>query len=213
MLCVPSGGQWQAQMSVCAIGLSLASFASGVIVEPKGAEGCYVEGNRNRLVQAALEFPQPIDGILWVDTDMRFPPDALLALMHHKRLICGANYRMREPPHDYLGNFLDGDDRHCFEPGLHKMDCLPAGFMLVGMSVYRKVEYPWYRAPVEPTDLRDDYYFCHKARAAGFDVWCDMDLTRRISHQGTRWYEPGDPVRVKNPLPDPPVMASVELAA
>lgn len=209
MLCVPSGGQWQAQMSVCAIGCALASFAAGVVVEPRGAEGCYVETNRNRLVQAALEFSQPIDGIFWNDTDMRYPPDALLRLMNRTKGICGANYRMREPPYDYLGNFLDGGDKHCFEGGLHRMDCLPAGLMLVKMDVYRKMPYPWYRAPVEPADLRDDYYFCHKARDAGFDVWCDMDVTRRISHQGVEWYKPGDKARAKDLLPTPPIMASV----
>lgn len=194
---VPSAGLWKAEMGVSLCNMIARTTAAQVVAEVCGVQGCYVEKNRNTIVRLALESPTPVDGILWVDTDMEFPPDTLLRLMARQKHIVGCNYRERAAPHGYLGHFLDDDDRRCYRGGLHKMDRMPGGLMLVGMSVYHTLSPPWYRAPIEENDPRDDYYFSLKAREAGFGVWCDMDLTRHVVHRGEQavgWFRDDEPV-------------------
>ena len=52
--------------------------------------------NRSRCVERA--FKLQATHILWLDTDMRFPPDTLFRLLGRKKPIVGANYRARNPP-------------------------------------------------------------------------------------------------------------------
>lgn len=187
----PSTGHWRESMGVCAVGLAAMTSCAGAIVDCIGATGAYTEVNRNNIVEAALQ--REFDAILWIDSDMKFPPDALVHLINRNLDIVGATYRERQEPYRFLGSFLDGDDRHAAESGLHRMARLPGGFILVRTAVYRAITAPWYR--LDELGYRDDYYFSNLARAAGFEVWCDMDLTRHIVHRGEQdvgWFEDGE---------------------
>lgn len=188
---VPSTGLWREGMGVCALGLAATTSRAGAIVEPIGATGAYTETNRNNIVLAALE--REFDAVLWIDSDMKFPTDALIHLMNRDLDIVGATYRERQEPYRFLGSFLDGDDGHAGEGGLHRMKLMPGGFILVKTGVYRATPGPWYAQ--DATGFRDDYYFSNLARAAGFEVWCDMDLTPHIVHRGEQdvgWFEAGE---------------------
>ena len=197
IIATPSAGLWRESMGVCAVGMAGLTGSAGIKVDAIGATGAYTESNRNNIVKAVLERSKlgPIDGILWVDSDMKFPPDALLRLMARRVDICGAIYRERQEPYRFLGCFDDDDDRHATEPGLHKMKRLPGGFILVKTEVYRRLDQPWYR--LDDHGYRDDYYFCNLAREAGYDVWGDMDLTPHIVHRGEQdvgWFIEGEAV-------------------
>ena len=183
MIGVPSAGIWKAPMGHNAVMLTAMSVHQGILVDCLSADSCYVEQNRNNIVGLTLGYHVPIDAILWIDTDMKFPPDALIKLWNRKQDIAGCDYRARNDPFDPKGAYLDGKD-HRLDHGMHKMSRLPGGFILVKLDVYRKMARPWYKAPVEEGDARDDYHFCDKAREAGFDVWCDMDLTPQVMHRG-----------------------------
>ena len=52
--------------------------------------------------------PMSADEILWVDTDMQFPEDALLRLLAHDKDIVGCNYRTRTPPYACAGIYQNG---------------------------------------------------------------------------------------------------------
>jgi hypothetical protein len=195
IIATPSAGLWRESMGVCAVGMAGLTGAVGIRIDAIGATGAYTETNRNNIVNAVLARPEHIDGIMWVDSDMRFPPDALLRLMGRGMDICGASYRERQEPYRFLGCFDDDDDRHAMEPGLHKMKRLPGGFILVKTEVYRRLDPPWYK--LDEQGYRDDYYFCNLAREAGYDVWGDMDLTPHIVHRGEQdvgWFVEGEAV-------------------
>ena len=205
----PSAGTWKAGMGVCAVDMAVMSACARVLVKAVGAEGAYTENNRNRIVQMALESSEPVAGIFWCDSDMRFPPNALLRLMSHHKDISGANYRERIPPHRYLGRFRDEADGR--RRGLRPMDLLPGGMMLVRLSVYRNLPSPWYR--LDEDGLRDDYYFCERAREAGYGIWCDMDLTAEVKHRGDQdigWYEPGEAMAPREDPRKPPNVGRAE---
>ncbi len=190
MLGTPSPGFWEAPMAVDAISASVWAVAHGIYVEARGAEGAYTETNRNNIVRAMLNYGNPIDAIMWIDADMRFPNDTIERLWSHGKAIVGATYRERQEPYRYLGK-LD-DDR---AEGLVRADLLPGGMIMVRAEVYRKLPPPWYK--LDEDGMRDDYYFSQKAREAGFEIWCDMQLTRKVRHRGDQevgWFEEGEAI-------------------
>lgn len=166
---------------------------------PIGTSGCYVEDNRNGSVEYALATGIPFDWLLWIDGDMQFPGDTLVRLMAHDKDIVGANYRQRTPPYSFVGAYADGRDTHLLEPGLHPMAHLPTGLLLTRFEIYRKLGYPWFK-PGLKGEARDDVYFCNRARTAGYEVWCDHDLTFQTVHLGAQalpWFAPEQVVRVE----------------
>jgi hypothetical protein len=192
MIGVPSPGFWKAKMGVDTLSMALWAAYHGIYIEARGAEGAYTEANRNNIVRAALDYKHPIDAIMWIDADMRVLPQTLLRLWKYGRDIVGANYREREPPYSHLGKFSNERDAKA-KGGIHEMDLMPGGMILVRTAVYRKLSAPWYK--LDDDGLRDDYYFCTKAREAGYKVWCDMELTRTVRHRGDNdvwWYGEGE---------------------
>lgn len=142
---------------------------------PKGASIAHL---RNFAVQVALD--QGAEAILWIDSDMVFPPDALARLLRHEREMVGATYRRRGPPYTALGKItgVAGPD------GLAAADHLPGGLILVRRHVYEAVAAPWYQDRYEPA-ATEDVTFCEAARATGFDIWCDVALTAEVQHVGS----------------------------
>ncbi len=201
MLGVPSPGQWRATMAVDAISATVWAVAHGIYIEPRGAEGAYTETNRNNIVRAALNYDKPIDAIMWIDADMRFPADTIARLWGHGKAVVGSTYRERQEPYRYLGKFCDTVDEEAAE-GLKRAELLPGGMILVKMDVYRMLPPPWYK--LDEDGLRDDYYFSRKARDAGFEVWCDMDLTLKVRHRGEQevgWFEEGEEIARRDDNP------------
>lgn len=191
---VPSPGSWRATMAVDAISSAVWASIHGIYIETRGAEGAYTESNRNNIVRAVLNYEHPIDAIMWFDADMRFPADTISRLWAHGKAVVGATYRERQEPYRYLGKFSKKANEAATE-GLCEMDLMPGGMILVRTDVYRRIDPPWYR--LDADGLRDDYYFSTKAREAGYEVWCDMDLTLKVRHRGEQevgWFEEGEEI-------------------
>lgn len=184
---VPSGAYWHADMAMSMIGLMTTSLPH-VGLACLSQRGSQISKQRNDLVERAME--AGADYLLQVDSDMTFPPDALMRLLAHKKDIVGATYNKRVPPYETLG-YMDGPAP---PPGVALKGLIPAlfmpgGMMLVKMSVYNKIPYPWYAENYDTLRFKDkcmseDYYFCEKARQHGFAVWCSMDITVQMGHIG-----------------------------
>lgn len=188
----PSLGTWDADTGTDMISTASWAYRNGIYVEPRGATGAYTESNRNNVVRAALAYEHPIDAIMWIDADMRFPQDTISRLWSLGKDIVGGIYRERIAPFRYLGKFCNKDDDHSTS-GVKPMELMPGGMILVKTEVYRKLSYPWYK--LDEDGLRDDYYFSTRAREAGYEIWCDMGLTvkvRHISKQEVGWFEEGE---------------------
>jgi hypothetical protein len=173
-----------------------ASSAVCMRVLPISCSGAYVEQNRNGIVDYALAVEKQagfrFDYLMWIDTDMQFPKDVLFRLIAHDKDVVGANYRTRTAPFRHAGHYLDGTDRHVMDHGLVPMAHLPTGLLLTKFAIYRELPKPWFRAPRDETEPRDDVYFCNQARAAGYEIWCDQDLTRQVYHrtvQDLSWFQ------------------------
>jgi hypothetical protein len=122
------------------------------------------------------------DYTLWLDSDMEFPPETLGQLLSHDKDVVGASYLRRGEPNDLLGVPEEGAIQ---TTGLARFRRLPAGIMLVKRGVFDKVgRWQVHEDPDPSKCLGEDVIFCEKAREAGFEIWCDLDLTRKVIHWG-----------------------------
>jgi GT2 family glycosyltransferase len=158
--------------------------------------GGYVDVNRNILVNSALE--QKSTHIMFIDADMIFPDDAVLQLLSHDKDIIGGNYNVRLDPTakelsgpttkmlvDNVPVSMIGKD---FPTELFKCYAVATGFMLVKLSVFEKLEMPYFDAWIDKNNKHytEDVDFCRKAGEAGFEVYCDPKI--KIGHVGSYTY-------------------------
>lgn len=142
MVGIPSGNTWMARTATAVAGLCAYTGMNGISLGVVGLEGSVISKQRNDLVNIARQ--HKMDYILQIDSDLVFPPDALLRLLKHDKDIVGATYNKRVAPYETLGR-LEGDMPD--DPGktpLCKAIFLPGGFMLMKMSVFERIPPPWY---------------------------------------------------------------------
>jgi hypothetical protein len=133
------------------------------------------------------------DYIWWVDSDMKFPIDAPIRLLKRNKALVGANYRRRRFPNPSFtgmmgssGQFKEFETRDD-SPPMELIDVLPHGMVLAHRSVYEAIPQPHYLQEYIPElnlEIGEDIYFCQKAQKAGFEVWCDQELSREVAHIG-----------------------------
>jgi hypothetical protein len=232
-LCIPSFSTWMADMAMAF------SALCGHTVNVKAArlamcnqKASMITMARNDLAQRAVEMNA--DFALFIDSDLTFPPDALVRLLAHGKDVVAGTYNKRVPPYETLGK-LKGEVppvEELLKGGLREADYLPGGFMLIRTEVFKKLAWPWFYEthnrhgspvdsfvgmvkdsfmlqptqgvvdmltmskelntwlsetwPLEPGNrvMSEDYNFCRKARFAGYQLWCDLDLTWQIRHIG-----------------------------
>ena len=151
-----------------------------------GENGHAVLPNAFNNTVAALQGLTPsITHVMYVDSDMRFPNDTITRLLAHDKPIVGATYRRRQPPHELMVWDLDGKMDETLHTGLRRVGAIPSGLSLVSMRVFRALGYPWYYSVMgaKPADfISPDLVLCQAAKDAGFEIWCDYDLSRQVRH-------------------------------
>ena len=162
-------------------------------------KGSLIMVARNDLVAAALALPAT--HILFLDSDMVFPPDTLDQLLAHHVPIVGATYPKRYPPHKLMGTYPASKGLPALTRGpLVAMDYLPMGCMLIKCSVFERWGKPYFNylqgddTAANPT-RSEDVLFCNIARSAGNTIWLDTNLTNQIGHIGMQIFRPKDTMR------------------
>jgi hypothetical protein len=72
-------------------------------------------------------------------------------------------------------------------PAMELIDVLPHGCVLVKKEVYQKIPQPHYLQefiPEHNLEIGEDIYFCQKVKQAGYEIWCDQELSREVAHIG-----------------------------
>ena len=188
-----------------AMAFAAMSYYSGLMKIPlafANQKGSILPRNRNGLVKDAKILD--CSHILQIDSDLSFPPQALVRLLAHKQPVVGATYPRRSQPHDNLAVPLNKQPVQN-ATGLTAVDRLPTGLLLIDMKVFEKIKKPYFRFQTvdEQEGLPDgridgeDYYLCDAIRAAGYDVLLDVDLSFELIHWGEAGWrlrdEAGDP--------------------
>jgi hypothetical protein len=153
--------------------------------------GTIIPQQRATLVDAAQRYGAT--HLLWLDSDMRFPKDTLFRLLKHNQPIVAANYARRRHPalptaeHRDKGHLFSTDDA----TGLEAVTQCGFGVMLTRMDVFQKISEPWFQIGYTSNDhqyVGEDFFFCAKARKAGFEILIDHDLSKEIRHVGEMDY-------------------------
>jgi len=146
----------------------------------------YHHGAANELVRHALR--GEVDSILFVDSDQVFTADSLSRLRDNKHgkeydIIMGLiAHRKNGLPLVMRSAGWDGP-RPMFEhvtdytPGhVVPVDVVGLGFTLMRMSVFDRIDEPWFSFPADTDTVGEDVWFCHKAREAGLRLAVDTSV-------------------------------------
>lgn len=151
----------------------------------------YVHCGREAVLEKALAWQAT--HILWLDTDMRFPPDLALRLARHNRPVVACNCVMRDPRLIFTAQ-RDGK-RIATTPestGLEAVDAIGTAVMLMRTDVVADLQRPWFThgRTASGADIGEDLMFCQSLRSADQQIYIDHDLSKEIGHVGQHTFRP-----------------------
>jgi hypothetical protein len=191
MIAVPSMEMVNAEFAQHLAMAAANMVANGIKINCAFNIGSVITIARRNLVDIFLK--SDFTHIFWVDSDMKFPIDAPIRLLARNKDIVGANYRRRRFPNpNFTG--MSGTNGKFTEfqttdnsPDMELIDVLPHGLVMCKREVYEKVPQPHYLQEFVPElnlEIGEDIYFCQQAQKAGYQIWCDQQLSRETSHIG-----------------------------
>ena len=176
------------------IGATISAIGDEIDISFYVLAGTVLAESRISLADKALSTGS--DYILYIDSDMRFPPDALVRLIKRDQPIVAANYTTRRAPAEPVTykSIARGEKLWTLpeSEGLEECSGTGFGFILIHMSVFKAMEKPWFYNPYIPQVdgfWSEDVWFCNQARKAGFATMIDHDLSKQVKHIGGREYD------------------------
>lgn len=220
MICVPSGGSESTIFSLLITNVYERTKYSGIECTIQKVIAPYICRNRNDLVYAAKDWGAT--HIFFADNDMLLPEDAILRLLEcpYDGVVCG-NYVTKAVPArpmciDFGNNYVYTTPKG---PDYERVYKAPTGCMLVPMSVFERIESPFFHVPPRGCDMvnggdkmvefyravydwdvinnsgGEDYWFCHMLSRSNVPIWVDHKLSLDISHLGSYPYSHVDAAR------------------
>jgi hypothetical protein len=174
--------------------------SQGHIVNVAISIGSYLAKNRRELTEYFLK--TNFEYILWLDADMKIPPDAGQRMLDREADIVACNYRRRRFPNptfvacNYKGKFFaESEEVQVKEdsPETEYVDATGLGCCLIKREVIEKAGPPYFVIDYDKKkklEIGEDLYFFKKCKDNGFKVLCDNLLSKQISHIGVfhfRW--------------------------
>ncbi len=159
---------------------------------PIEVENMPVDNARIHIVMEAIK--HSADRILFIDSDMRYPPDVLHRLLAHDKPIVGCNYAKRDGSGVSVAIGLDDKPISPNNEGLIKVSGLGLGMALIKTSIFKYLDKPWFwtrrvtgqesNPDVMKQTVSEDLYFCMQAKKKGYDIYCDTDMSLEVGHSG-----------------------------
>ncbi len=151
--------------------------------------GCFLHWGREMIYDTALK--QDCTHLVFVDTDMVFPPGTIRHLVDLKKDIVGiVAYKKIMSPRVACVRLHEGVEMGPDEipKELFRCDEVGTGIMAIDLERCQAVAPPRFDAgpPIGEPLVGEDLYFCRKARAAGLEVWCDPTI--EVKHIGDYEY-------------------------
>lgn len=181
-IAIPSRDQIHANFAFSLVSLIL---NTGFPVYVSNIRSSILPVSRSMLVERAQE--NKSDYILFLDSDMVFPPDTLKRLLAHDKDIICATYCRREGTTEPMGCDALWQQIPADAIGVGEAGRVPMGVMLIKMSVFDKMTKPYFRWGINEgrSDIvGEDAEFCDRARNMGYKVWVDMELSKQVGHIG-----------------------------
>jgi hypothetical protein len=194
MVAVPSTGSWRQETGRCIAALFghftrrhpdkdlvLATQNISMLVQ-----------SRHNLVVKALE--HNASHVLFIDSDMVFPPDTLERLLKRKVGVCCVNATTRAFPVRHIAHGKDWeviDSRG--KTGVEEVQHVGLAVALVETEVLKGLKPPLFLMDWIP-DMRaycgEDVYFCALVAEQGYRIHIDHDLSHEVGHVGSVIFGP-----------------------
>lgn len=190
VVCVPTNGLVHAAFAFSLINAIRYTEAQGVPVVLDMDAGTVLSNQRQVLLDTAINRHQA-DHIMWFDSDMTFPEDTIVRLLEHKKDVICATYSKRTAPFHPTAfyNIDPVEPVDTLNSGLVKVNYTGMGCLLIKADVIDHVPSPHFpliwHAPTS-TWQGEDMGFCQLLTANGFEIWCDLDLSRLVGHLGVQ---------------------------
>lgn len=181
---------------------------TGIEVPPgtgvKWLFGHDIAASTNLLVRAMFEEYEDADWLWILGDDHVFSGSILMRLLAHEKDIIVPLCLTRNPPYKpvVFSDWADVDER--MRQRVHLPDHPEGGLipihsggsagMLIRRRVFEALEDPWFEhIRSSNVEIGEDVYFCDKAREAGFEIFCDLDIPMGHCTTATVWpvNEPG----------------------
>lgn len=202
LVAIPSTENWKSDFGLSLVQL-VADFSQPIAgwesqrLRILKKESSILPNMREEFGQAAVEFGT--SHVLFLDTDQTFPSDTLRRLLAWKVPIVACNVAVKTFPTCPTARVFDKKqpkgqplftwkDSH----GLVPVWRVGTGVMLVETRVFRKIPEPWFFMKWKEDVRRfqgEDWGFCEKAEAFGFNIYVDQGLSWEIGHVGKQCYK------------------------
>lgn len=160
-------------------------------VQVREFESSLISRNRHAIVKHALD--NNFDYILWLDSDMTFPPDTAHRLIAPNQPIVACNCTTRHIPAQPTARvrsthpqgkvlFTERDST-----GLVEVWRIGMAIMLTQTEVFREVPPPHFNIEWEEnteTYIGEDWYFCGRVQQYGYRILVNQALSWEIGHIG-----------------------------
>jgi hypothetical protein len=165
-------------------------------------QSAFLAEARNVLVKELIE--AGVDFVVFLDSDMRFPPTLLNDLCAHDLPVVAANCAKRRRPISATARKENPDDPTKLDAvwpdpekreGIERIAVVGTAVMAIKMEVFFQVEYPWYMTPWHPEDQRfvgEDLYWCAQLKKAGVPLYIDHAVSWQVGHIGQYEYRMQD---------------------
>lgn len=151
---------------------------------PKSASAGYlknyvIDHQRNEAVFAMMK--GGFDSLFFLDDDVFAPPDTYYRLAERDVDIVGGLYYRRGDPIEPVMRMEDKQPKTFNVGEVGEVDYVGAGCLLVKRRVFEKLGYPWFKwldatSSLPPDERCEDYFFCRKAKEAGFKIHIDTSV-------------------------------------
>lgn len=132
--------------------------------------------------------------ILWLDSDMMFPPDTAQQLLKHNQPLVAGNYSTRTYPHKTVAytkihdwkSYVVNDKNLSNE--LISVEAVGMGCMLTSMEIFNKMNKPYFNTIWNSNTgdhLGEDFSFCQNAKWLDYQLLIDNALSLKLKHLGT----------------------------
>lgn len=165
----------------------LALHSSPQIIDFFMMQSCDIASSRMWLVKRAIE--KGGTHILFIDSDMLFPSDALDQLLARGKDIIGVEYHKRKFPLETVTAYFPEGEKSETEP--FKVGVAGTGLMLINLDVFKNpaMDKNWFsfgRNAEGENVIGEDGWFCNTARDAGYDIFVDPVIN--VLHLGEFGY-------------------------
>ena len=147
IIAIPSSVMVHANFMMSITALAAYSMQQGVHVMVVNKQRTRIEINRYGLVLMAQD--QRADYILFVDSDMTFPPDTLTRLLNARTNVIACNCAKRQDPPTETVEMWPGYKKR----GVTPVKRVGMGIMLIDMKVFRRLKPPFFKAVWVPSGI------------------------------------------------------------